>query len=233
MDTATPDLILASASPRRHHLLTLLGVTFSVCPSDAEEQDGLIPDALQALLPDCPVSLSDHPTVRAWRKAADIYTTHPTSVVLAADTIVVLADQVLNKPDDPNHARAMLTSLSGRTHRVYTGLCLYHPGHDLPRFELVHSDVTLAALQPTDIDWYISTGEPLDKAGSYGIQGLGGRLVEQVVGSHTAIVGFPLPNVSNLLVAAGITPRYTPQEAYDTWLQDQQKETPPWPQAQL
>jgi septum formation protein len=198
-------------------------------PTDAEERDDPIPAAIQAALPPLPLALADHPTLRAWRKAQAIWQDHPAAVVLGADTIVVLDQTVLNKPDNPAHARAMLSQLAARSHTVYTGLCICHDHPASPRFDLVASHVTLPPLTAEDIDAYVATGDPLDKAGGYGIQGLDGRLVAQVAGSYTAVVGLPLSATWRLLAAAGIAPQTDPAQAYETWLRNQRKEPLPCP----
>lgn len=222
-------LILASASPRRRALLELLGADFAIMPTEAEEAQDPVPAAISRALPACPLPLPDHPTLRAWRKAHAIWQHHPGTVVLGADTVVVLGDSVLNKPDDAAHARAMLARLAGRTHTVYTGLCVYGPQQHVPLFDLIASEVTLAPLEEATIAAYVATGEPLDKAGAYGIQGMGGHLVQQVVGSYTAVVGLPLPATHHLLSAAGIARLHDPKDAYTTWLRNQRKEPLPCP----
>ncbi len=229
-DNAAARLVLASASPRRSVLLALAGIPFVVRPSHAEEDDLPLPPALAASLPPLPLTDHDHPTIRAWRKAHDVQQQVPTLPVLAADTVVVLDTVVLNKPDDAAHARTMLRALAGRTHRVYTGLCMGAPSLPQPLLRVVQSDVTLAALDDATIVDYVATGEPLDKAGGYGIQGLGGQLITNVRGSHTAVVGLPLPTTWELLEAVGLPPVVSPATAYARWL-DQRvptTETPLW-----
>jgi septum formation protein len=220
-------LILASASPRRRALLALLGIPFHVVPSDAEERDDPVPSELVAMLPPWPLPLQHHPTLLAWRKARAIWEAYPTDVVLGADTTVVLGDEVLNKPCDASHAREMLTHLSGQTHTVYTGLCVCTGQTSF--LDLVASHVTFFPLQTDQIDSYIATGEPMDKAGAYGIQDKGGQLVQHVAGSYTAVIGLPLPATHNLLTAAGIHPLNDPTDAYHTWLRNQRKEPMPCP----
>lgn len=229
-DSAAAQLVLASASPRRHELLSLAGIPFVVRPSHAEEDDVPLPPALAAALPPLSLDDYDHPTVRAWRKAHDVQQQEPALPVLAADTVVVLDTVVLNKPDDAAHARTMLRALAGRTHHVYTGLCLSAPSLAQPLLRVVQSDVTLAALDDATIVDYVATGEPLDKAGGYGIQGLGGQLVTDVRGSHTAVVGLPLPTTWELLAAVGLHPVVSPATAYARWLDQRVNttETPLW-----
>src|SRR5438874_4417118 len=120
--SSSPELILASASPRRRELLSYLGVPFRVIATDAEEQDTPPPQAILDRLPPARVPLRFHPTLLAWRKADAACAEAPGSVIIGADTIVVLDGDVLTKPRDPEHARALLRRLSGWTHTVYTGL---------------------------------------------------------------------------------------------------------------
>lgn len=235
-------LVLASASPRRHELLTLLGVPFAIVTTDAEESDEPAPATVVSALPACPLPLKEHPTLRAWRKADAVWSQNVADIVLGADTIVVLDGAVLGKPRDSVEAQAMLGRLAGRTHTVYTGLCVYgvrprsvggtnQPPATAPQlqFHLETSDVTIAPLEAAAIAAYVRTGEPLDKAGAYGIQGLGGQLVRQVVGSYTAVVGLPLPATWHMLSAAGITGMEDPTAAYRNWLHHQGKEPLPCP----
>lgn len=233
--------MLASASPRRHALLAMLGATFTVEPTDAEESNAPVPTAIAMRLPACPLPITQHPTLLAWRKAHAIWERQRNTVVLGADTVVVLHGKVIGKPRDAAHAREMLAQLSGQIHTVYTGLCVYSAtSHtdtthaqvertDQLQLDLVASDVTIAALQPNDIAAYVDTGEPLDKAGAYGIQGLGGQLVRQVVGSYTAVVGLPLPATWCMLHSAGISDLQDPTTAYQKWLHCQGKEPLPCP----
>ncbi|NJO84616.1 MAG: septum formation protein Maf [Blastochloris sp.] len=172
-------LLLASASPRRHALLAQLGVDFRIVPTEAEEEDTPVPAAIRAALPGCPVPLHYHPTLRAWRKAHAVWQSQQGAVVLGADTVVVFAGQVLNKPDDAAHARAMLAQLAGGTHTVYTGLCVYAAWQPMPLFDLVASEVTLAPLEDATITAYVATGEPLHCAGCFALEGRGGAFVEK------------------------------------------------------
>ena len=229
-----PELLLASASPRRRELLGWLGQPFRAVANDGEERDHPPPAAVLAALPACPVPLATHPTLLAWRKADAACAESPGSVIIGADTIVVLDGDVLGKPRDPAHARTMLRRLSGRTHTVYTGLAVMglatgdwelgtaHPPNT--QLDLVASDVVIADLTDAEIEAYVATGEPLDKAGAYGIQGLGGRLVRSVAGSYTCVVGLPLVAIHRLLSAAGYSQLADPTEAYMRWLDSQGKE---------
>ena len=236
------ELVLASASPRRRELLGLLGQPFRAVANDGEERDHPPPPAVVAALPACPVPLATHPTLLAWRKADVACAESPGSVIIGADTIVVLDGDVLGKPRDPAHARAMLRRLSGRTHTVYTGLAVIQPETGDERLEigdlegnlqspishlqlgLEASDVLIDTLTDAEIEAYVATGEPMDKAGAYGIQGLGGRLVRSVAGSYTCVVGLPLVAVHRMLTTVGYSQLTDPTEAYMRWLDSQGKE---------
>ena len=147
--------------------------------------------------------------------------------ILGADTIVVVDTTILNKPRDAADARRMLRVLAGRTHTVYTGMALLAPKRRPDcLFYLARSEVAIAPLAEDEIAAYVATGEPLDKAGAYGIQGLGGQLVQAVEGSYTAVVGLPLGAVHRLLRAAGIDQLVDPAEAFRRWLADQGKDVP-------
>ena len=245
MNAAPPTLILASASPRRHELLGFLGVPFQAIGTDGEERDGPPPIPVVAALPPAPLPRSTHPTLLAWRKAHAACAEVQEGVIIGADTIVVLDGDVLGKPRDTGHACEMLRRLSGRQHTVYTGLAviqsevrdrrleidhntLQSPTSSL-QLDLVASDVTIAELSDAEIAAYVATGEPLDKAGAYGIQGLGGRLVREVIGSYTCVVGLPLVETYRLLVASGVSGLREPAEAYRRWLGAQGKEPLPCP----
>jgi septum formation protein len=188
-------LILASASPRRADLLRAAGFAFEVKPAHVDERvtAGETPAAYVARL--------------AAEKAEAVAAQAPGRVVLAADTTVVIDEAILGKPEDARSAGAMLRRLSGRTHEVLTGVCLVagRAGGPAPVQALVaRTSVTFAALGPAEIDWYVGTGEPMDKAGGYAIQGLGSRFVTEVCGSYTNVVGLPVAEVHGLCRAAGI-----------------------------
>ncbi|MEM1127217.1 MAG: Maf family protein [Bacteroidota bacterium] len=173
--------ILASGSPRRRQLLERLGVTFEVEVSHVDETT----DAEQP-----PADLVEH---LALRKATAVAQGHPEALTLGADTVVVLDDEVLGKPATPQEARTMLHRLSGQTHTVYTGLGLVHPAS--ARRVSVHeaTEVTFAALTSHEIDHYVASGAPMDKAGSYGIQDDRGALfVVGIAGDYYNVVGLPL-----------------------------------------
>ena len=177
-------LVLASASPRRRDLLAGLQLDFEVRSAEIDES------ALTDELPE------DHVSRLARAKAQAV--ARPGELVLAADTVVVLEGRILGKPADPADAQQMLSSLAGREHDVYTGVALFEPDRDTLVSATDRSEVRIAALDEDEISWYVSTGEPLDKAGSYAIQGLGALFVERVVGNYTNVVGLPLPLTRSL-----------------------------------
>jgi septum formation protein len=189
-----PKLILASASPRRAEILTSLGVPFTVDTADIDEtpRPGEAPGETAARL--------------AAAKALAVAALRPGAWVLAADTLVVLGDTVLGKPADDAEAARMLALLSGRDHRVVTGVCLLSnalPGTTLTEW----SRVRFAALSEEELAWYVATGEPRDKAGAYAVQGLGARFIESIEGSFTNVMGLPARAVYRLLRA---TPSLAP-----------------------
>ena len=183
-------LVLASASPRRRELLGQLGLSFEVSAADIDEtpQQGERAQAYVLRL--------------AREKARAVATRHPGAWVLAADTTVALGDELLGKPRDAAEAREMLGRLSGRTHEVHTGVALAGPSGE--HSTVVRTRVTFRALSPGEIAWYAGTGEPLDKAGSYAVQGKGGFLVAAVDGSPTNVIGLPLGETLELLARAGL-----------------------------
>lgn len=188
MLSLTVPLVLASASPRRRHLLSTLGLSPTVRPTDADEtwpQDAEPGDGVEQL---------------AARKAAlaDDQVDAQTGLVLAADTIVVLDGEILGKPRDAAHARDTLGRLSGRRHTVYTGFSMRYQGRRATDHRA--TEVQFAPLRPDEIDRYVATGSPLDKAGAYGIQDdLGALLVERIDGDYTNVVGLPLRAVYEML----------------------------------
>lgn len=179
-------LYLASGSPRRRELLTLLGVSFDILLTHTEEQrrEGEAAEAYVRRL--------------AQDKAkAGVALAQEDRPVLGADTIVVLNGRVLEKPRDEAHAADMLAALSGKQHQVMTAVAIADR-HDV-RCQLVVTDVTFRSLSQQDIRDYIAKGEPMDKAGAYGIQGKGGCFVRTITGSYHAVVGLPLVETHELL----------------------------------
>ena len=182
-------LVLASASPRRLELLSLLGIPFEVIPSRAEEND---------------VSGSGRERVRvlARRKGEEVAARLPGRTVLAADTLVCVENEVLGKPVDEADAARMIRLLSGRSHWVYTGVCLLLPDGTV-REEVCGTEVCFAELDEDEILRYAASGEPLDKAGAYAVQGRAGAFVRSIHGSPTNVIGLPLETVARMLREAG------------------------------
>lgn len=179
-------IYLASGSPRRQELLTQLGVVFEKIVPGIEEQRRSGESAQQYV------------TRLAREKAqAGVKMIHHDLPVLGADTIVILNGEVLEKPRDAAHAAEMLGKLSGETHQVMTAVALADGRNTLDA--LVVTDVTFRVLSEHDIAGYVASGEPLDKAGAYGIQGLGGCFVRKINGSYHAVVGLPLVETYELL----------------------------------
>jgi septum formation protein len=187
------DLILASASPRRKMLLASIGLRFLVVPSSVEE------NALNGESPD------EQVLRLALAKAMDVSERYPDMWVLGADTIVVIEGRVLGKPADEREAREMLAALSDKTHAVFTGYALVNRRR--PRKErtgFVRSEVHIRSLTHEEISGYVRTGEPMDKAGGYAVQGIGSGIVERIAGSYTNVVGLPLCEVARELKELGI-----------------------------
>lgn len=184
-----PQLILASGSPRRRELLAGLGVEPTVRPVDIDEspRDG--------------ESAAGYVLRLAEEKARA--QAEPGELILAADTVVTLDGDLLGKPEDEDDAKAMLRRLSGRTHQVLTGVAVFDPANDTLDTEAVATDVTFGRLTGADVDWYVASGEPMDKAGAYAIQGLGALFVERITGNYSNVVGLPLPTVRLLLGRMG------------------------------
>ena len=186
-----PELVLASGSPRRQELLGRLGLAFTVRVPDVDETPR-------------PGEGAETYVERLARTKAVAADGHPGEVVLAADTTVELDGALLGKPADAASARAMLGGLSGRTHRVHTGVAVAAAG-DL-RSRVTTTEVTFRVLTPEEIEAYLASGEPFDKAGGYGIQGRAGAFVASVAGSVSNVVGLPLAQTAALLAAVGLPP---------------------------
>jgi len=179
-------LYLASGSPRRRELLTQLGLQFERLITQVEEQrqpDEAAEAYVRRLASD--------------KARAGVAVAPQDLPVLGADTIVVLNSEVLEKPRDAEHAAEMLSKLSGQTHQVMTAVVLADAQRELDC--LVTTDVTFRNITAAEISHYIASGEPLDKAGAYGIQGLGGNFVRRINGSYHAVVGLPLVETNELL----------------------------------
>ncbi len=176
-------LILASQSPRRKTLLETAGINLTVKASDIDET------------PDDRLSNEDLVKDLAKKKAKDVARLYPQAWVLGADTIVVIDNHILGKPESSEDAVSKLERLNNRTHEVYTGFCLYHHQKDTLVAKAVCTQVVFKNLTGLEINWYVNTGEPLDKAGAYGIQGIGSFLVKKIFGSYTNVVGLPVCEV--------------------------------------
>jgi septum formation protein len=187
-------LILASASPRRAELLRAAGIDFEAMPADVDET--------------MDVEETPEGYVRriAQVKAEAIASRVAGRPVLGADTIVLVDHVVLGKPSDRDDAARMLRMLSGRAHVVMTGVCLINPAADSGRvrMSLARTSVGFAALSEEEITWYVASGEPLDKAGAYAIQGLASRFVTAIEGSYSNVVGLPVAQVYDLCKRAGL-----------------------------
>lgn len=189
--TTPPPLILASASPRRKELIRLLGVPFEVAPSGYEER---LPEEHPE-----PAVLAVH---LATEKALDVARGHGNALVLGADTVVALGARVYGKPADPDDANRMLRELSGRTHQVITGVALVQDGDARTFAEM--TEVRFRALDEREIAAYVATGEPMDKAGAYAIQGYGAVLIEWIEGDYPNVVGLPVMRLALLLRELGM-----------------------------
>ncbi len=184
-----PSIILASASPRRAELLQQIGLKFSVRPADIDET------------PEVDETPQHYVERLAREKALSVAESSPLCVVLGSDTSVVLDGRILGKPTDAADARETLARLSGATHQVMTAVALANDGQC--QSVLVTTEVCFRDLSSEEIDAYVASGEPMDKAGSYGIQGLGGIFVDELRGSYSAVVGLPLQETAALLAGAG------------------------------
>ena len=181
-------LVLASASPRRAELLRNAGIPFTVDPAHVPEE----------------AAAHEKPLEYAQRLARDkalaIFARHPDSAILGADTVVVIDDHLLEKPVDQLDATRMLRLLSGRSHQVITGVCLVAPGFERTEAEI--TQVVFSSLSDGEIAEYVASGEPMDKAGAYAIQGIASRWAERIDGCYFNVVGLPVPRVYRMLRAA-------------------------------
>ena len=188
-------IVLASSSPRRHQLLDMLNIEHVIDPAEIDEQarSGEAPQSLALRL--------------ARDKAKTVASRHPGKLVLSADTLVVLGSEILGKPTSPDHAAQMLGRMAGTRHDVVTAVALAKDSTVIDRI-----DVTSVWFRPLDEDTiraYVATGEPLDKAGSYGVQGYGAMLVERIEGDFFGVMGLPVRLVGELLENVGLVYRFT------------------------
>lgn len=186
-------IILASQSPRRRELLERMGISeFEVIPAKAEESALLT----RTLTPDQLVEELSR------RKCAEVSAAHPDALVIAADTMVAVNNRVLGKPHSEKDAARMLAALSGRLHMVYTGVTVAQGVKSITEHEMTF--VRFCTLSQADIIRYIATGEPMDKAGAYGIQGYGSVLVEGISGDYYNVMGLPVCRLARLLAGFGV-----------------------------
>jgi nucleoside triphosphate pyrophosphatase len=186
--------ILASASPRRRELLASIGLDFEVVPSHIPEvrDEGEAPEEYVARL--------------SREKAAAIARQHPDRWIIAADTTVLLGEELLEKPVDADDAKRMLATIAGRTHIVYTGVTVMNASIEHHDTRVAESEVRMLPLDAGEIAWYVTTGEPMDKAGAYAVQGIGAMFIDSIHGSYTNVVGLPLALLFQMLRRAGIDP---------------------------
>ncbi|MCR4398549.1 MAG: Maf family protein [Firmicutes bacterium] len=187
----TPTLVLASTSPRRIELLRQIGLQFVVVPSGADE----------TLVGGGPAEIAE---ALALSKAESVAGRVGSGLVIGADTVVALDGEILGKPRDPADARMMLEKLSGRAHSVVTGVAVVDAATGRRAVEYEESRVWFRALNSDEIEAYVSSGEPMDKAGAYGVQGLGSVLVERIEGCYFNVVGLPLPRLARILKSFGL-----------------------------
>lgn len=191
-ERSTFDIILASQSPRRKYLLEQAGIAFKVVPSHFDE------DSVSVTTPEILVR------TLAESKAREVAEKFPHKWVLGADTVVVIDGTVLGKPASQDEARDMLQRLSGRIHEVQTGYAIVCLEKNRRFSETIKTQVQFKTLSETEIEWYISSDEPFDKAGAYAIQGLGTFLVRRINGSYTNVVGLPVCEVIEFFIREGV-----------------------------
>ncbi len=186
LEQKTWNFVLASASPRRREILTAGGLSHMVRPADIDESvfDGTMPQLMVQLL-----------AASKAAKAAE----SDNEVILGADTVVVSGGRILGKPASEEEAAEMLSTLSGKTHFVYTGIAILCTKDGRMRTHCAEAKVTFRTLSAKEIAAYVATGEPMDKAGAYGIQGQGGKLVAEMAGDLQTVIGLPLAEVKRLL----------------------------------
>ena len=181
-------LLLASQSPRRKELLEQTGIELKIVPSDIDEEDISIKNPVEYV------------KTLSFMKAEKVSVAYPDSWILGADTIVVIQNQILGKPESEHHAQEMLRLLSDREHLVFTGFCIMNKHKQTVIKTAVETRVCFKSLSDQEIKWYVSTQEPFDKAGAYGIQGIGAFLVRKIFGSYSNVVGLPVCEVVEALM---------------------------------
>jgi len=186
--SANPLIILASESPRRKYLLEQAGLEFSVVPSSFDE------DSVPVCSPEIYVK------ILAQAKADYVSKRYPDSWIIGADTVVLIDDNILGKPASEMEARSMLIRLNGKIHQVYTGFAICRKNGHRNYSKAIKTDVLFKNLTDKEIEWYIHTKEPFDKAGGYAIQELGTFLVKSITGSYTNVVGLPVCEVIDFFI---------------------------------
>ncbi|MCG8564754.1 MAG: Maf family protein [Desulfobacterales bacterium] len=186
------EIILASQSPRRKALLEQMGITLDICPAHIDETipPGYSPEKAVTYL--------------AAEKARALAQDHPDKWIISADTVVVLGNRILGKPDSKAHAVDMISALSGNDHYVFTGFCVANTDENVHQTQVVKTRVRFKSLSREQIHWYASTEEPYDKAGGYGIQGIGTCLVREIEGSYSNVVGLPMCELMEMLIALNV-----------------------------
>ena len=184
-------LILASESPRRYELLKPLGLDFDRVPSNVKE------DSARGESPE------QHVLRLAESKGLEVGNRYPDCWVIAADTIVFIHGAILGKPESRGEALEMLHQLSGQEHRVITGFSVRHLAKGVGDREAVQTTVRVKPLTPPEMEWYVKTGEPFDKAGGYAIQGIGAFMIQSIHGSYTNVVGLPMSELTQMMVRLG------------------------------
>ena len=187
----SPSFILASASPRRRELLKSMGFDFTVIPSGVDEK------FLEG------ESVNEHVLRLSREKALAIADRNPEAWVLGADTVVIIDTEVLGKPGSKEEAREMLMRLSGKKHKVLTGFSVVRTSVNVVKSDLVESSVFFKEVSSDELEWYIDTEEPYDKAGGYAVQGKAASFVKEIRGSHTNVIGLPLSEVVAALKEVG------------------------------
>jgi len=194
-------VVLASASPRRHELLGMIGIAHEVDPADIDE-------SVRAGESD-----TDYALRLATEKGLSVAARHPDALVIAADTIVVVDGRIFGKPVDWADACRMLRVLSGRTHVVHTAVAVVRDAGRRVESEVESTRVTFRELDDSEVAAYVATGEPMDKAGAYGIQGYGATIVERVEGDYFTVMGLALRQLVSLLERVGVPYRFHALEA--------------------
>lgn len=191
-------IILASASPRRRDLLKTAGLRFDIIPSRIEEDVFGVSDASDP---------GEYVRTLAVAKAGDVAESNPDAWVIGADSIVLIEDRILEKPVSVDDARRMLNLLRGNTHQVFTGFAICRRSAGFLHSDVIVTDVIFKSLSDSEIEWYIHTPEPYDKAGAYAIQEVGSFMVRSIKGSYTNVVGLPVCEVIDCLTRQGALDR--------------------------